>query len=230
MLVAAGAFLVLLLPAIGLYVIQVGEPRLAKFVPSFLSAGTQTPFLWGTQVLLQLASLVSVLAIAPFLFRLLMPRALFGSLLAWCTVIFTALRDVHELKMDEEGKPWQIWKLCQTCSDFQALKISLVISLGIIILDSIFIAYAVTQFTDRFRSTAVRTLGTLAGLLLGSLFWGLIFALPIKVAIERDHFLFNDSCVIPIVLIGASIAILFGLMVELIWQDQSLAEPLGEPL
>ena len=160
-----------------------------------------------------------------------MPRALFGSLLAWCTVIFTALRDVHELKMDEGTKDeWHLWDLCHKCADTQALKYSLLISLGIIILDSIFIAYAVTQFTEGFRSTAVRTLSTLAALLAGSLFWGLIFALPIKVAIERDVFRFDCSCVIPIVLIGASIAVLFGLMVELIWQEQSLAEPLGEPL
>jgi hypothetical protein len=232
MFLAACAFSLFIIIAGALYMIQIGEfPRLTTVLPSYLSPEQNTPVLWSIQVLLQLASLVSVLAIAPLLFRLLMPRALFGSLLAWCTVIFTALRDVHELKMNEEGPaPWQVWKLCHTCSDTQALKYSLLISLGIIILDSIFIAYAVTQFTDGFRSTAVRTLSTLAGLLAGSLFWGLIFALPIKVAVERDVFRFDDSCVIPIVLIGASIAVLFGLMVELIWQDQSLAEPLGEPL
>jgi len=75
-----------------------------------------------------------------------------------------------------------------------------------------------------------RTASTLVFLLLGSLFWAGIFALPIKVALERDSFMIDCHCIIPIVLIGSSIAILFGLMVELIWKEHSLAEPLGEPL
>jgi hypothetical protein len=66
--------------------------------------------------------------------------------------------------------------------------------------------------------------------LLGSLFWAIALALPIKVTLERDAFAFDCHCVIPIVVIGSSIAVLFGLLVELIWQDESLAEPLGEPL
>jgi len=210
-----------------LFIVQVREyPALTSIMPLSLSPDDQTPRLWTAQVLLQLLSLILVLLLAPPLFRLLMPRALFGSLLAWSTIVFTALRDLHELRIGTT----ELISLCHTANDTRAFAYSLLICLGILMLDGIFIAYTVTQLTEGVRATITRTLSTLIALLLGSLFWGLIFALPIKVALERDSFMFDCSCIVPIVLMGSSVAVLFGLMVELIWQDHSLAEPLGEPL
>jgi hypothetical protein len=230
--------------AMVLYVDQTREIHgLAHYLSFLPSPENSTPILWTAQALLQLSSLLSILIIAPELFRLLMPRALFGSLLAWSTVIFTALRDIHELKMKVVGevgeaatvgdtKEWAITSLCHsaTCTDAQAFGYSLLICAGILILDLIFIGYTVTQFTEGFWTRMSRIASTLVFLLLGSLFWAGIFALPIKVALERDAFMIDCHCIVPIVLIGSSIAILFGLMVELIWKDHSLAEPLGEPL
>lgn len=214
-----------------LYVIQLNEPAIiARF--NFLPfGGGRVPLMWSMQVLLQLGSLIMLLLIAPVLFRLLMPRALFGSLLAWTTVIFLAMKDVAEFKMSRPTE-WKLTSLCHATSfsDPQIFVPSLAISLGVLALDAVFVGYTVTQFTEGFRRILLRTVSTLGFLLVGSLFWGFAFALPIKVALERDSFEFDCHCVIPIVLIGSSVAVLFGLMVELIWQDQSLAEPLGEPL
>jgi len=135
--------------AMVLYIDQTREvQRLAHYLSFLPSPENSTPILWTAQALLQLSSLLSILIIAPELFRLLMPRALFGSLLAWSTVIFTALRDVYELKMKVVGevgeatavgdtKEWAITSLCHsaTCTDAQAFGYSLLICAGILILD-----------------------------------------------------------------------------------------------
>jgi hypothetical protein len=166
------------------------------------------------------------------LFRLVMPRALFGSLVAWFTIIFLALKDVHEFKVGTEDKGWPLTDLCHqgSLSDFQMFGYSMLISFGMMLLGAVFVGYTVTQFTQGPWKTLLRTVAMLCFLLLGSLFWAIALALPIKVTLERDAFAFDCHCVIPIVVIGSSIAVLFGLLVELIWQDESLAEPLGEPL
>ena len=213
------------------YVIQLDEPKLQfSMLPN---ATGRVPTFWITQVVIQLLSLVFLLLVAPILFRLFMPRGFFGSLLAWCTVIFLALKDLGEFKLKlDPGKPEQaLTDLCHAnFSDGPLLGYSLFFSVVILTVSAVLVGYTVTEFIEGFWQILLRTLTTIGFLLLGSLFWGLAFALPIKFALERDAFKFDCHCVIPIVVIGSSVAVLFGLMVELIWQDQSLAAPLGEPL
>lgn len=215
--------------ALLLYTIQTNEPSLRGYLPS---PGARTMLLWAFQLLLQLSSLFLLLFLAPILFRLLMPRALFGSLVAWFTIIFLALKDVHEFKVGSEEKGWLLTDLCHQgpFSDLQMFSYSMLVSLGVVLLGAVFVGYTVTQFTQGPWKTLLRTVAMLCFLLLGSLFWAIALALPIKVTLERDAFAFDCHCVIPIVVIGSSIAVLFGLLVELIWQDESLAEPIGEPL
>jgi hypothetical protein len=38
------------------------------------------------------------------------------------------------------------------------------------------------------------------------------------------------DCLLPITIIGSSLAALFGIIVELVWDDKSITEPLEEPL
>lgn len=215
--------------ALLLYTIQTNEPSLQAYLPSPVG---RTMWLWAFQLTLQLSSLFLLLFLAPMLFRLLMPRALFGSLVAWFTIIFLALKDVHEFKVGTADKGWLLTDLCHQglFSDFQMFRYSILISSGMMLLGAVFVGYTVTQFTQGPWKTLLRTVAMLCFLLLGSLFWAIALALPIKVTLERDAFAFDCHCVIPIVVIGSSIAVLFGLLVELIWQDESLAEPLGEPL
>lgn len=215
--------------ALLLYTIQTNEPSLQGYLPS---PGDRTMLLWALQLTLQLSSLFLLLFLAPMLFRLVMPRALFGSLVAWFTIIFLALKDVHEFKVGTEDKGWPLTDLCHqgSLSDLQMFVYSILISFGMMLLGAVFVGYTVTQFTQGPWKTLHRTLAMLCFLLLGSLFWAIALALPIKVTLERDTFAFDCHCVIPIVVIGSSIAVLFGLLVELIWQDESLAEPLGDPL
>jgi hypothetical protein len=225
------AYLFLNAVAVLLYIIQLDEPRLRFLLPA---PGNYAQWLWAGQVLLQLSSLFLLLFFAPTLFRLLMPRALFGSLLAWCTVIFLALKDVHEFTVGEADQKtsWHLTTLCHgsTLSDPQTFGYSMLVGAGMIALGAVFVGYTVTQFIQGFWKTLRRTVAMLCILLLGAMFWGIALALPIKATLEGDTFRFDCHCVIPIIVIGSSISVLFGLMVELIWQDESLAEPLGEPL
>jgi len=223
-------FIAVNLVALSSYVIQLDEPMLRlSFLPD--ATGSVSIF-WTTQVVIQLGSLVLLLLVAPVLFRLFMPRGFFGSLLAWCTVIFLALKDLGEFRLGHDQSGGPITDLCHgdAFSDGKLLGYSLFFSAGILVVSAVLVAYTVTQFIEGSWRILLRTVITLGFLILGSLFWALAFALPIKFALERDVFQFDCHCVIPIVVIGSSVAVLFGLMVELIWQDQSLAEPLGEPL
>jgi len=187
--------------ALLLYTIQINEPSLHPYLPS---PEHRTMWLWASQLMLQLSSLFLLLFLAPILFRLLMPRALFGSLTDLC----------HQSQF----------------SDLRMFGYSMLIALGMMLLGAVFVGYTVTQFTQGPWKTLRRTVAMLCFLLLGSLYWAIALALPIKITLERDAFAFDCHCVIPIVVIGSSIAVLFGLLVELIWQDESLAEPIGEPL
>lgn len=215
--------------AVLLYTIQTSEPSLRPYLPSPVD---RTMLLWAFQLMFQLSSLFLLLFLAPILFRLLMPRALFGSLVAWFTIIFLALKDVHEFKVGPDEKGWPLTDLCHQgqFSELQMFGYSMLVGLGLMLLAAVFVGYTVTQFTEGPWKTLRRTVAMLCFLLLGSLFWAIALALPIKVTLERDAFAFDCHCVIPIVIIGSSIAVLFGLLVELIWQDESLAEPIGEPL
>ena len=89
-------------------------------------------------------------------------------------------------------------------------------------------------------------------LYVGALFWGLIFGLPLKLLVEGQfewekfselvHWpliaanLFNVQprcgcpCLLPILFIGSSIAVYFGVVVKLLWEDKSVSELLSEPL
>jgi hypothetical protein len=66
------------------------------------------------------------------------------------------------------------------------------------------------------------------GIFLGSLFWGMIFAYPIKIVLEKKWDP-NCSCLLLDALIGASLAALFGIIIQLLWDDKAISEPLEEP-
>jgi hypothetical protein len=192
----------------------------------------KAPWIWGAQVFLQLASLGSVLLLAPSYFRLLMPRALFGSLLAWTTIFLTALPDLTGMKLTTKGLTLeQMWHEAPLG---QNLIYSFSIGSGVFLLSFIFIAYTITQFLPSGALLFSRALRTSTGLVLGSCFWSMIFALPIKYILESGYFsaqfVFDCYGMIPIFFIGTPLAVLFGLIIQLIWEDASLTEPLGEPL
>ena len=224
-------------------------PALTSFyTPPQLAAGpvwfvqSYAPWLWALQVLLQLAALAATLILAPTFFRLLMPRALFGSLLAWATIVLTTLPALRDMKVSVGGQVQTLGLIghspvAWTSSDYVlALVVGALLGGGILLLCSIFIAYNITQFISGRRELAKRTRITLVGLMIGSLFWSLIFGLPAKFVLESPNeshispFMFDCYAVLIIILIGAPIAVLFGLLIQLIWEDASLTEPLGEPL
>ncbi len=189
-------------------------------------------WLWGAQAVVQLLSLGITLLFTPTYFRLLMPRALFGSLLAWMTIVITALPDLKDVQAG--GAVKTLGRACHQASMGQETVYSLFIGLGIFLFSLIFIGYTITQFISSRGVIVRRTLRTALGLLYGSFFWGMLFALPAKYilesSVEHNTFVFDCFSVIPIVVIGTPVAILFGLIVQLIWEDASLTEPIGEPL
>jgi hypothetical protein len=200
------------------------------------------------QLLIQIGMLVSLIAVKPELHRILVPRAFYASLLAWLTIIPAAAVEMHGSKM-----PHSQIKVGETFHD--ALQVHPMVStfvvLPMLLLLFLFIwhqAAEVSQRTTRLK----RTLGIIVVLYVGALFWGLIFGLPLKLLVEGqfewEKFselvhrpliaanLFNVQprcgcpCLLPILFIGSSIAVYFGVVVKLLWEDKSVSELLSEPL
>ncbi|HEV3470356.1 MAG TPA: hypothetical protein VG148_13605 [Pyrinomonadaceae bacterium] len=227
---AAIIILLQLTPAPTPAFLRVRPPEWSASVTGFVAQ--RAHWLWMTQALLQLSSLGAALLLAPTYFRLLMPRALFGCLLAWTTIVITALPDLKD--MGGGGVAQTFGRACHQALIGQEVIYSVLIGLGIFLLSSIFVAYTITQFITSWPTVLRRTLRTAGGLLGGAFFWSMLFALPAKYILESDvvtnAFVIDCFSVIPIVVIGTPVAVLFGLIVQLIWEDASLTEPIGEPL
>ena len=189
--------------------------------------------LWLVQVFMQGMALFIAALAAPTLFNLILPRALFGSLLTWITLVFTSIPGLWAIEFEGNGNPGSGGKtnLAFVCHRFLRDNnyYSLLAALPCFLLGLVFIMREISQWTKRKRTILRRAWNTALRLYLGSLFWSMIFATPIRYCLERPR---DPSCfcLLPIACVGASLAALFGIIVELVWEDKSIAEPLEEPL
>jgi hypothetical protein len=99
-----------------------------------------------------------------------------------------------------------------------------------LVLTFVFIMREVGQWTDKSRIIIRRATSTTAGLFAGSFFWGMLFAPPIQWLLEWQTEPSASKSIVAISLVGASLTTLFAIVVELVWDEKSIAEPLGEPL
>jgi hypothetical protein len=172
--------------------------------------------------------LIGIGSLLPELFNLLLPRALFGSLLTWITIIFTSLPGLQAMTLNEDVlHPYTLQMLFHR--QLQVNPYTIIVAAPALVLAFIFVTREVNRFVRRWQGLWLRTMTAITGLYFGSLFWGIIFAMPIKLVMEKQAD-WNCSCLYRIALIGASLAALFGILVELLWDDKSITEPLEEPL
>jgi hypothetical protein len=182
---------------------------------------------WILQCAAQAAALFITAWLSPAFFNIVLPRALFGSLVTWITLIFTSLPGLWAIEIDE--KRHSLRNLSHHfLQDHPGLSILLM--LPCVGLALVFVMREIGHWTSSRKIVMRRACLTTFGLYLGALFWGILFALPIRRVLELPPEVHCRNCLLPIAVIGASLAALFGIVVELIWEDKSIAEPLEEPI
>jgi hypothetical protein len=184
-------------------------------------------WIWATQLVLQLAALLTAASCAPKCFNFALPRALFGSLLTWITLVLTSVPGLWAIDLDSKDDNLRD-RLHELLISQPNQTMALAIP-ALLLLASVFIMRQIGQWTGNLRLIVERTLVTMFLLYGGSVFWGILFAVPIRSVIERS---WQDdlSCLAPIACVGGALAALFGIIVELVWEDKSITEPLEEPL
>jgi hypothetical protein len=182
--------------------------------------------IWIVQSLVQGVALFLAAWLSPAFFNMVLPRALFGSLVTWITLIFTSIPGLWAIETEKDHP------LREACHQFLRDHgySSLPLLLPCLLLALVFVMREIGQWTDSRRIIMTRALRAVIGLYLGSLFWGIVFAVPIRHLLEYPPEKPCFYCLLPVALIGASLAALFGIVVQLIWQEKSITEPMEEPI
>jgi hypothetical protein len=206
---------------------------------------TATPFLtrpctslFVLQLGLQLLALLVAVVGANTFFRLLMPRALFGTFLSWLTIILLSVMpglgqaSVYVgAEKENLAKAFQGLLVSNDAPEIYDLLLPFIIAP--LALSCVFIANEVNNYVRDRKAVAIRTVIALIIIYLGALFWGVAFALPVKYMLEGaidPPTVTGRWYLWRIALAGSSLAVLFGLLVQLLWEDKSITEPIGEPL
>ena len=203
------------------------------FLQGIASLETSTfQVLWSLQIAAQLLIPLLLFIFLPNIVKLLFPKAIFGTLLAWTTVFITAIPDLQGLEFKKDI-------LIQSCECGSIFDVSIFLISFLIItalLSSLLILYFVAQFTKSPVKKIKRVLPPFIALLFFSLYWGIMFTLPVNHFLHSkvQMFMFtpinSTICFFIITIIGSMSAIFFGLLIQLIWQNESIAEPMGEPI
>jgi hypothetical protein len=239
------------------------------------------------KILLQLLSLILIVALAPSLFRLMLPRALFGSLIAWLTIVLVQSYDAFPLdsihKVDNlpgattagktTGQVEETRSIChkwlvdpfsgradwakdlhlalarkqiailESNGGRQGMKFSLpallisrgawsqrmvfvAVAFGILLVSWVFILNEVNRRI--LRKATWRSIFSLLVMVLGSLFWGVAFANPIRFLVEGGPRLEGCNCIWGIWILGSLVSVLFGILVQVLTEERALAAPLEE--
>lgn len=217
------------------------------------------------QVLLQLLTL-GFLALTPKVFRLLLPRALFGSLAAWLTIVITQTVAVFPLTTGEAGtradaipvagepaggddqsgmgfrgvchkalaEPFQggwqewgddlrlDWSHVQSFRPWKARQGLLALLLGCLLLIYVFVSI---ELKGRVPSASpLRPLAVVSIMVIGSVFWGMMFSPFVRVLVEGELRDQSCNCIWTILWLGSFGAVVFGILVQLLWEDHSLTD------
>lgn len=224
--VAALASLAFVAVAVSLFVAQIASWNLRADLGPLGTLHLPATQSWIVQVAMQMVALILASWLSPACFSIILPRALFGSLLTWITLIVMSIPGLWTIEI----LPKRLLRVM--VHEFLCTHplIGLWVGLPLLFLVLIFVMREIAQWTNHPRIIIIRSLGTALGLLLGSLFWGLIFAKPIARLLAFPQEAPCVQAVVTVALLGASLAMLFAMVVELVWDEKSIAEPLGEPV
>jgi predicted outer membrane lipoprotein len=203
------------------------------------------------QVGFQISVLVILVSLAPDVFRILLPRAWLGSLVAWLTIVLTQTMTIFPFADTAPltaQKTYHAWLRAVFQDGFGGWLDSLrglmgyrssgewqgraAFAAAILLSIVVAVAFVSTELHRRvFRRVVWRALGCVVVMLMGSLFWGGMLAHLVHYIIEKPSRIdVNCDCVFGAWLLGSCLAVVFGIVVQLIWDEQSLAGDLRESI
>ena len=202
------------------------------------------------QVALQMGGFVALVWLSPRVFALALPRALFGTLLAWTTVVVaqsasllpitgadseSLRRSCHTWLTNVIAPQRQLGQFMTALRQHQPVRLSdlpdvfdfsgiVVVGLAI---SSVFLA---VEVSDRLATRAIhRSIVCVLVMLVGSLFWGAMLVPTLQYIVTPHGHSSACRCALPALFLGSVCAVAFGILVQLIWDDRAVSESIGVP-
>jgi len=199
------------------------------------------------QVGVQLAAFVALVLFAPRIFALFLPRALFGTLLAWLTVVLAQAASLLPIVSADRDEPLHqachLWlrNIIHPAADIRNSAIELARGrvvppalfefIGIIAAASVIsIIFLKVEVHSRLAtSSGARSALCFLVMLIGSLFWGAMLVPSLQYIVSREPIGTICACIFPAWLLGSVCAVAFGILVQLMWDDHAVGDSLGLP-
>jgi hypothetical protein len=174
----------------------------------------------------------------------MLPRALFGTLLAWTTVVLvqsasllpiatadSAVRNachywLRDVAAQEKVADWMglvrargLFVNPPAALDFLAIIAACLGLVVVFLMIEVSNRIATRQFGRSFTCVLV--------MLAGSLFWGAMLVPILRYIIGRETFGTSCGCLYPSWILGSVCAVSFGILVQLMWDDRAISDSFG---
>lgn len=199
------------------------------------------------QVIIQISAFIALVFISPRIFALLLPRALFGTLLAWITVviaqsatllpILSTDQETHKachLWLTQAFHPqWQVYDwaanfLLRGEMGSPPAAVDFVVLIFACL--TISIIFVMVEVSSRLATRIFgRAVYCVAVMLAGSLFWGAMLVPTLQFIIGREAIGTRCTCTAPAWVLGSVCAVAFGILVQLMWDDHPISDAFGLP-
>jgi hypothetical protein len=203
-----------------------------------------------TQVVLQIVAFISLVFLSPRVFSLLLPRGMFGTLLAWIMVVLAQTASLlpivpgeHQQAVHREMHQWlaEVIAPRNQVGDWLAEMFftrtlihppPLVDFLAIVLVClTISVVFLMVEVAERLSTRVItRAIFCVLVMLGGSLFWGAMLVPTLQYIVVREPFGTSCACIYPAWLLGSVGAVAFGILVQLMWDEHAISESLAVPL
>jgi predicted outer membrane lipoprotein len=199
------------------------------------------------QIAFQIGAFVFLVFLSPRIFSLLLPRAMFGTLLAWITVVLAQSASLLPVFSDDHAIQDQchLWlrRVIHPGNEVSGwiggmieqrallapppvLNFAGIVAVCIIVS----VLFLMVEVSSRLSTRIFwRSVYCVLVMLFGSLFWGAMLMPLLQFIVVREDFGSPCGCIYPAWLLGSVCAVAFGILVQLIWDDHSVADSLGVP-
>jgi hypothetical protein len=196
--------------------------------------------LW-VQIIAQAFALGLVVVGAPRVFALLLPRALFGSLIAWLTVILAETASLLPISKDaavnaarNASHEWlsmstEWWPVIHTHDVVRACALVardwryVVVFLLCMLVAFSFLSIELSA--RLFVRGYGRSLLCFGIMFAGALYWGAMLAPAVHVILKSEAAPEGGCrCLLPALIYGSALAVDFGLLIQLIWDEKSVTD------
>lgn len=177
----------------------------------------------------QLATVGTVSILMPHIFRLFLPRAWFGSLLAWISIIPALASPLASVKIPfgrSRAQPLGEYLLSSGQSIHPWWIVGLMVMPGFLLTMVLLLQEVKSNVEYSHRYLIGRSFLVASVALLGALYWGILAACGVAYVELTNASPPSMLSLLAVVLVGASLALPFGMVVQIIWQDKFITDPM----